>query len=111
MKHGKYDLSMEKRQLFRMAVGQILREERKAQGLTLRQVSAQSSIALGYLSEVERGMKEPSSEILDNLSHNGIGVEPWEIIARAAILMSAGVMPDTADDLLNRIENYSGAII
>lgn len=45
-------------------MGQKLRELRKSRGWTLKQVSARSQVSLGYLSELERGHKEPSSELL-----------------------------------------------
>lgn len=50
--------------LMRELVGETLREERMAQGRTLREVSALARVSLGYLSEVERGQKEASSELL-----------------------------------------------
>lgn len=42
----------------------MLREVRTAQHRTLREVSAAANVSLGYLSEVERGTKEASSELL-----------------------------------------------
>ena len=53
--------------LFRRLLGDVLRERRLEQGLTLRQVSAQARVSLGYISEVERGQKEASSELLASL--------------------------------------------
>jgi transcriptional regulator with XRE-family HTH domain len=50
--------------LLRRELGDVLREQRRAQGRTLREVSAAASVSLGYLSEVERGEKEASSELL-----------------------------------------------
>lgn len=50
--------------LLREVVGQSLREARTQQGRTLREVSADARVSLGYLSEVERGQKEASSELL-----------------------------------------------
>lgn len=50
--------------LVRHLVGEVLREERIAQGRTLRDVSQRATVSLGYISEVERGVKEPSSECL-----------------------------------------------
>jgi transcriptional regulator with XRE-family HTH domain len=50
--------------LMRELVGEALREERVAQGRTLREVSRAAQVSLGYLSEVERGQKEASSELL-----------------------------------------------
>lgn len=50
--------------LLRRELGDVLREQRLAQGRTLREVSAAASVSLGYLSEIERGEKEASSELL-----------------------------------------------
>ncbi len=50
--------------LLRRELGDVLREHRLAQGRTLREVSAAASVSLGYLSEIERGEKEASSELL-----------------------------------------------
>lgn len=54
--------------LLTYAIADTLRSIRLGQGKSLRQVSRQSNIALGYLSEVERGMKEPSHAVLNNLA-------------------------------------------
>ena len=50
--------------LMRHIVGEVLRDYRNRRRLTLRQVSTRANVALGYLSEVERGQKEASSEVL-----------------------------------------------
>lgn len=50
--------------VFREVIGAHLRRIRLLQGRTLRDVSAAASVSLGYLSEVERGEKEASSEML-----------------------------------------------
>ena len=50
--------------LLREVIGSQLRNTRKEQGATLRDISVRASVALGYLSEIERGQKEPSSELL-----------------------------------------------
>lgn len=68
-------------------------------------------MALGYLSEIERGAKELSSELLNELTYKGMGVEASEMVARAALLMVETTIPDTADAFLRKIENYSGATI
>ncbi|RLV57030.1 helix-turn-helix domain-containing protein [Aeromicrobium phragmitis] len=52
----------------RQLVGEVLRARRLAKGLTLRDVSAKARVSLGYISEVERGQKEPSSELLAALA-------------------------------------------
>ena len=50
--------------LLREAIGAGLRRARTARRRTLRDVSRRARVSLGYLSEVERGRKEPSSELL-----------------------------------------------
>ena len=50
--------------ILRSVIGDELRRQRLEQGRTLREVSAQARVSLGYLSEVERGQKEASSELL-----------------------------------------------
>lgn len=53
--------------LLRSLVGDALRQVRQRQRRTLRDVSAEARVSLGYLSEVERGQKEPSSELLASI--------------------------------------------
>jgi len=53
--------------LVRELLGASLREERVTQGRTLREVSKAARVSLGYLSEVERGQKEASSELLASI--------------------------------------------
>ena len=50
--------------LLREVLGEYLREQRFGQGRTLREVSSAARVSLGYLSEVERGQKEASSELI-----------------------------------------------
>lgn len=53
--------------LLRRELGEVLREYRNRQGRTLREVSSDATVSLGYLSEVERGQKEASSELLSSI--------------------------------------------
>lgn len=53
--------------LFRRLLGDVLRAKRVQRGMTLRQVSAEARVSLGYISEIERGQKEASSELLASL--------------------------------------------
>ncbi|GAA3541521.1 helix-turn-helix domain-containing protein [Nocardioides daeguensis] len=53
--------------LFRRSLGDILRSRRTELGLTLREVSGAARVSLGYISEIERGQKEASSELLASL--------------------------------------------
>ena len=50
--------------ILRRVIGDELRRRRQDQGRTLREVSSAARVSLGYLSEVERGQKEASSELL-----------------------------------------------
>nr|WP_300149105.1 helix-turn-helix transcriptional regulator [Propionicimonas sp.] len=51
--------------LMRELLGESLRELRTSSNLTLREVSGKARVSLGYLSEIERGQKEASSELLN----------------------------------------------
>ena len=53
--------------LYRDALGHVLRGLRTSQQRTLREVSLSARVSLGYLSEVERGQKEASSELLASI--------------------------------------------
>ncbi len=53
--------------LFRRLLGDVLRAQRMRRGMTLREVSAEARVSLGYISEIERGQKEASSELLASL--------------------------------------------
>jgi transcriptional regulator with XRE-family HTH domain len=58
------DRQPEPEPLWREAVGRELREERRTAGRTLADVAEHAGVSTQYLSEVERGRKEPSSEVL-----------------------------------------------
>ena len=53
--------------VLRRVIGDELRRRRQDQGRTLREVSSAARVSLGYLSEVERGQKEASSELLASI--------------------------------------------
>ena len=53
--------------LLRTHLGGALRTARLAQSRSLREVAKSARVSLGYLSEVERGQKEPSSELLNSI--------------------------------------------
>jgi transcriptional regulator with XRE-family HTH domain len=53
--------------LFRRLLGEVLRGARMQRGMTLRDLSAEARVSLGYISEIERGQKEASSELLASL--------------------------------------------
>ena len=72
--------------LVRQEIGEVLRDFRQQKGRTLRQVASRASVALGYLSEVERGQKEASSELLAS-------------ICRALGVRLSDVLRDVSDEL------------
>ncbi|MBP6042979.1 MAG: helix-turn-helix transcriptional regulator [Rhodoluna sp.] len=82
--------------LIRQEIGDVLRDFRTQKGQTLRQVAARANVALGYLSEVERGQKEASSEILASLAEAleiPVSLILREVSDRLAILEGV-VIPD-----------------
>lgn len=87
--------------LVRQEIGDVLRDFRLQKGHTLRQVASRASVALGYLSEVERGQKEASSEILASVAgalDTPISVIMHEVGDRMAIIEGLQVIPDTVPE-------------
>lgn len=91
--------------LVRQELGDVLRDVRLQQGRTLRQVASQASVALGYLSEIERGQKEASSEILASVAEaldTPVSSILREVGDRMAVLEGVPLIPDTVpDDLVS----------
>ncbi len=65
--------------VLRTLLGDALRETRLRQERTLREVSASARVSLGYLSEVERGQKEASSELLASICR-ALGVRLSDVL-------------------------------
>jgi len=72
--------------VLRQVVGETLRGLRLRQRRTLREVSASARVSLGYLSEVERGQKEPSSELLAAIA-TALDVELSELFAEVTAIL------------------------
>ena len=75
-------------ELMREMVGETLRELRVASGQTLREVSALARVSLGYLSEVERGHKEASSELLNSIC-GALDVQLSEVLRLTSMRVEA----------------------
>lgn len=94
--------------LVRQEIGDVLRDFRLQKGRTLRQVASKASVALGYLSEVERGQKEASSEILASVADaldTPISVIMREVGDRLAVIEGLNRIPDTVpDDLVAKFD-------
>ena len=108
--------------LLRRLLGDVLRQRRQGQGRTLREVSADARVSLGYLSEVERGQKEASSELLaaictaleaplsdvlrevsDSMAlAESVATEPFRIPARPVGPLPVGVAPVLEGPVLDR---------
>ena len=86
--------------ILRHEIGDVLRDVRQRQGRTLREVSHDARVSLGYLSEVERGQKEASSELLVSVT-DALGM-PLSYVLREVsdrIAIAEGVViPDTVPE-------------
>ncbi|MCD7100973.1 helix-turn-helix domain-containing protein [Pseudoclavibacter sp. 13-3] len=105
--------------LLRQELGDVLRDLRQERGHTLRQVAGRASVALGYLSEVERGQKEASSEILASVA-DALDVPVSQIMRQVSDRMAtlegitahpfedmAGIPDTIPDELLDDVDRYA----
>lgn len=76
-------------QLLRVYLGAVLRSMRTEQHKTLRAVSVGANVSLGYLSEIERGCKEISSEMLASVC-DALEVPLWQVLAKTARAAASG---------------------
>lgn len=74
--------------LLRRVLGETLRGQRLRQRRTLREVSSVARVSLGYLSEVERGQKEASSELLASIC-DALEVRLSDVLAEASEAMAS----------------------
>lgn len=94
--------------LYRHALGEVIRELRHEKQLTLREVSKKSCVALGYLSEIERGHKEASSEIVNEIARS-LNYETHELILMVGYRLGGiDKAPNTASELL---DEYADLIV
>lgn len=73
--------------LLRQILGDVLRQHRMRQARTLREVSSAARVSLGYLSEVERGQKEASSELLAAICL-ALGVRLSDVLSDTSALLA-----------------------
>jgi len=78
--------------LLRTHIGSTLRQARISQGRTLRDVAKAARVSLGYLSEVERGQKEASSELLNSICQ-ALDLSLLTVIANVSIEIRATQAP------------------
>ncbi|RZS68176.1 helix-turn-helix protein [Agromyces ramosus] len=74
--------------LWRHVLGEVLRRERLDQERILTEVAAAAGVSPQYLSEIERGRKEPSSEILGSVA-DALGLELFDVVRRVGERLGA----------------------
>src|SRR5947208_9998713 len=79
--------------LLRRVIGDALRARRQAQHRTLREVSTAANVSLGYLSEIERGQKEASSELLAAICE-ALGARLSELLREVSSTMATAEQVD-----------------
>lgn len=78
--------------LLRTHLGGALRAARVTQGRTLRDVAKSARVSLGYLSEVERGQKEASSELLNSIC-SALDLQLSKVLTEVSIKVAATETP------------------
>src|SRR4051812_8638021 len=78
-----------RRPLWRHLAGQELRRERQHARRTLADVAAEAGVSPQHLSEVERGLKEPSFEVLDAIA-GALGLQLLDLTVRVTRTLTAG---------------------
>ena len=92
---------------FHSILGEVIREQRQAKGLSMREVAGKGFVSIGHLSDVERGYKEASSAFLEAVA-NGLGVALYELIIETGYRLSELEVPDTPESLFVRDANWIG---
>jgi transcriptional regulator with XRE-family HTH domain len=82
--------------LLRRVIGDALRARRQGQHRTLREVSTAANVSLGYLSEIERGQKEASSELLSAICE-ALGARLSELLGEVSSTLAVA---EGVDDVL-----------
>jgi len=105
--------------ILRNELGDVLRGARLTQGKTLRDVSSDARVSLGYLSEVERGQKEASSELLASIC-DALDVPMSEVlrdvadrftVAESLAATVVPVIPDTVPEFFGAPRRPGASLI
>ena len=92
--------------LLRRVIGDALRARRQGQHRTLREVSTAANVSLGYLSEIERGQKEASSELLAAICE-ALGARLSEVLGEVSDTLS---LAEGMEGVLVPVEEKSAAM-
>ena len=84
------------------SLGEYLREQRTTARLSLRQLSELAGVSNPYLSQIERGLKRPSAEILQQLA-KGLEVSAESLYVKAGILDAEVATHNPAHDVRDAI--------
>lgn len=84
-------------------IGHFIREQREAAQVSVRQLAQRAGVSNPYLSQIERGLRKPSAEILQQIAH-GLSISAEQLYMRAGLLESrpppsdvtAAIYADTA---------------
>ena len=94
--------------VLRTLLGEALRTTRLSQERTLREVSSAAQVSLGYLSEVERGQKEASSELLASICR-ALGVRLSDVLRDVSESLSVlETVPETVPPGVPALEPVGG---
>ena len=91
--------------LLRRVIGDALRARRQGQHRTLREVSTAANVSLGYLSEIERGQKEASSELLAAIC-DALGARLSELLSEVSDTLA---LAEGMEGVLVPLENAPAA--
>ena len=91
--------------LLRRVIGDALRARRQGQHRTLREVSTAANVSLGYLSEIERGQKEASSELLAAICE-ALGAQLSEVLREVSDTLA---LDEQMKDVLVPVEQTKSA--
>ncbi|MCZ7527653.1 MAG: helix-turn-helix domain-containing protein [Acidimicrobiia bacterium] len=79
-------------------LGAFIREQRRSARLSLRKLSERAGISNPYLSQIERGLRKPSAEILQAIAR-GLRISAETLYVRAGILEERGDGPDVVGEI------------
>lgn len=85
---------------YKHSLGEVIKDFRLAADLTQRKLASRAHISHNYLSEVERGVKELSSEILENIA-DGLRVPSYEIVIETGYRMAESTIPNSYEDFVS----------
>src|SRR4051812_19194909 len=84
-RHGVADGGMAMASLSMRDVGDYIREQRNAAQVSLRQLARLAGVSNPYLSQIERGLRKPSAEILQQIA-KGLRISAEQLYIQAGIL-------------------------